>query len=509
MSMKGTQDMKIKKSSLTGKILIVAIAVLTVTIVIFAFVSTRRSQDSVTELMRNRMINITNSAAAMINGDDLEKIKGNISDAKTEEYQRINDVLEIFYHSIELKYVYAVKKLQDGYGVVVDPDMQAEDEYGEIIETTPALEAAMGGVPSADEESTADRWGSFYSSYSPIYNSAKQIVGVVAVDFDAEWFDARKGNLDRFLLMMCIVIILGSVIIVWIITRRARKELTVRRQESARLLETKRAIEQADATKRDFLAHITQEVRTPVHTVLEKNDKILEKTHVDRTRLCANNIRTAGHSLLSMINDILDYSNLEDNRIKLEEREYDIVEVIDKLVRTITPSVRENKLEFEVTVDEVLPRYLYGDAPKISQVIMNLLSNAVKFTPEGTVSFSVFMASLEGNEVAIRVSVEDTGVGIHPEDVSRLFNAFERFDREKNTTSGTGLGMAIVQKILNMMDSELIVESLYGQGSLFAFEIRQGVVRDTPIGDYDQAVSMLKTSYRGESIETKEAETDL
>ena len=495
--------MKVKKTSLTGKILIIAIAVLTVTIVLFAYISTLRSQESVKELMRNRMINITNSAAAMINGDDLMKIKGDISDAKTEEYKRINSVLEVFYHSIDLKYVYAVKKLEDGYGVVVDPDMQAEDEYGEIIESTDALEAAMGGVSSADDKSTQDRWGSFYSSYSPVYNSEKDIVGVVAVDFDADWFDTRKGTLDRFLFMLCIVIVIGSAIIVWIITKRARKELNERRHESERLKQTKRAIEQAEATKRDFLGHITQQVRTPVHTVLEKNEKILEETHVDRTRLCANNILTAGHSLLSMINDILDYSNLVDNKIKLEEKEYDIVELIDKLARTISPSARENNLQFELTVDEVLPRYLYGDAPKLSQVIMNLLSNAVKFTLEGSVKMSVFMVALEGKEVVIKISVEDTGVGIHPDDMNRLFNAFERFDREKNNTTGTGLGMAIVQKLLELMDTELTVESLYGEGSIFTFMIRQGVVKDTPIGDFEHAADQLKYSTGKVTAETE------
>ena len=503
--MKGTVNMSIRKSSFTGKILLVAIAILTVTIVIFAYISTMRSQKSVKELMCNRMINITNSAAAMINGDDLRAIKGNISDAKTEEYKRINSVLDVFFHSVELKYVYAVKLLPDGYGVVVDPDMQAEDEYGEIIESTPALEAAMDGVPSADEESTSDRWGSFYSSYSPVYDSNKNIVGVIAVDFDADWFDTRKGTLDKFLLMLCVVIVLGSVIIVWIITRRARRELNERRREGERLLATKRAIEQAEATKRDFLTHITQEVRTPVHTVLEKNDRILEETDVDRTRLCANNIRTAGHSLLAMINDILDYSNIEDGKVKLEQKEYDVVELIDKLVRTITPSARENRLEFELTVDEVLPRYLYGDAPKLSQIIMNLLSNAVKFTPEGSVSLSFFMVSLDGDEVAIKISVEDTGVGIHPEDVNRLFNAFERFDRDKNNTTGTGLGMAIVQRLLRMMDTELTVESLYGQGSLFTFIVKQGVVKDTPIGDFDHASSHLRSVRVEEEPETEDS----
>ena len=490
--------MKIKRFSLTSKILIVAILLLSITIILIAYLTINRSQNAVLELMETRMLNITNSAAAMVNGDDLAQLAGDVSDADTEAYQRINDALTPFFKAVGLNYIYAVKELEGGYGVVVDPDMQAADEYGEIIESTNALQEAMHGKPSAETVPTLDRWGSFYSAYSPVYDSKKKQTGVIAVDFDAEWFDTRKGTLDMFLILICIVTVLGSIGFVWVITRRVRQEVGERLRESEKLRETKASIEKADQVKRDFIDHTTQEVRVPVHTILERNRHIQEVTHVERTRLCANNIEVAGENLLSMINDILDYANLEDENTKLEEKDYDLVEMIDKLVRTITPAMNEKGLLFEVNVDEVLPRYLFGDAPKISQCLMNLLSNAAKFTEEGEVTFSVFMMSLDGDRVKIRFSVEDTGVGIHEEDKDRLFNAFERFDRDKNRTTGTGLGMAIVKRLLMLMDSDLVVESLYGQGSLFSFIITQSVIRDDPVGDFEDAAGELAASYQSD-----------
>ncbi|MEE3467698.1 MAG: ATP-binding protein [Eubacterium sp.] len=496
--------MKTKRISLTTKMLIIAIILLTITIISLAYLSIYRSQKAVHSLMEDRMLNITNSAAAMVNGDDLEQLVGDVSDADKPSYLAINGKLSPFFRTVGLKYIYAIKKLEGGYGVVVDPDMEAADEYGEIIETTPALEAAMAGTPSAEQEPTEDRWGNFYSSYSPVYNSKKQLVGAIGVDFEAEWFDTRKDTLDQFLILICVVTIVGSILLAWFITRKVRKELKERLVESEKLRETKDLIEQADQVKRDFLEHTTYEVRVPVHTILERNKKIMDETNVERTRLCAGNIEVAGQNLLSMINDILDYSNLEDESTALENAEYDLVELVDKLVRTIKPAAKEKGLQMVVNVDEVLPRHLSGDAGKISQCLMNLLTNAVKFTEEGSVTFSIFMMSLERNKVQIRFSVEDTGVGIHEEDMDRLFHAFERFDRDKNRTTGTGLGMAIVKRLLQLMDSELTVESLYGQGSLFSFIIAQDVIQDDPVGDYEMAASRLPDTYKPDSTETEE-----
>ena len=496
--------MRVKKISLTTKMLIIAVVALTVTIISIAFLAVYRSQDTVYSLMETRMLNITNCAAAMVSGDDLEKLVGDVSDADKECYKSINDRLTPFYRTVGLKYIYAIKKLEGGYGVVVDPDMEAADEYGEIIETTPALEAAMSGTPSAEPVAIEDRWGDFYSAYSPVYNSKKQQVGAIGVDFEAEWFDTRKDTLDLFLLVICIVTILGSVFLAWYITRNVRRDLKERLVESEKLRETQKSIEEADQVKRDFLEHTTYEVRVPVHTILERNKKIMEETHVERTKLCAGNIEVAGQNLLAMINDILDYSNLEDESTALDEAPYDLVELIDKLVRTIRPAASEKGLHFEVNIDEVLPRQILGDAGKISQCLMNLLTNAVKFTDEGDVTFSVFMMSLKDDEVQVRFSVEDTGVGIHEEDMGRLFHAFERFDREKNQTTGTGLGIAIVSRLLQLMDTDLKVESLYGQGSLFSFIIKQKVVSDEPIGDYEMAAARLTDTYKKDDTQTGE-----
>ena len=498
----GKAFMKTRKISLTTKFLIIAIVALTVSIVSLAYLAIYRSQNTVHSLMEDRMLNITNSAAAMVNGDDLEQLVGDVSDADSASYQSINGKLTPFFRTVGLKYIYAIKKLEGGYGVVVDPDMEAADEYGEIIETTPALESAMSGTAAAEPVAMEDRWGDFYSAYSPVYNSKKQLVGAIGVDFEAEWFDTRKDTLDLFLLVICIVTIIGSILMAWYITRNARRELKESMVESEKLREMKQSIEQADQVKRDFLEHTTYEVRVPVHTILERGKKIIDETSVERTKLCAGNIEVAGQSLLDMINDILDYSNLEDEAMALDEAPYDLVEMIDKLVRTIRPAAVEKGLDFQVNIDEVLPRQIYGDTGKLSQCLMNLLTNAVKFTQEGEVNFSVFMMSLKGDQVQIRFSIEDTGVGIHEEDMNRLFHAFERFDREKNQTAGTGLGMAIVKRLLQLMDTDLSVESLYGQGSLFSFIITQQVVSDEPIGDYETAAARLTDTYKKDDSDT-------
>jgi CheY-like chemotaxis protein len=150
----------------------------------------------------------------------------------------------------------------------------------------------------------------------------------------------------------------------------------------------------------------------------------------------------------------------------------------------------EKGLTFELDVDENIPRVMYGDEIRIKQVITNILSNAVKYTKEGGIVFSISGQKCEDNEdyVILHVSVKDTGIGIKKEDLDRLFVAFERIEEKRNRNiEGTGLGMAIAQSFLEMMDSKLQVESEYGKGSVFSFDLKQKVVKWEPIGDFDTA----------------------
>ncbi len=470
--------MKTRKYTFTIKIIIVAIVVFTITILLIAYLSITQSRSTVNSLMENRMLNTANSASAMVDGDDIKLLQGEISDSGKEPFHRVIAVLTPFYKAVGLKYIYAIKKLDNGYGVVADPDFESEDEYGELIEVTPALESAFSGVPAADHVATEDRWGVFYSAFSPIHDSTGEIVGVVGVDYDADWFDNRTQTLDRFLVELCLVAIIGGIIYLWIVTRHERRELDLQFKETENLRKMNEKIVQVDSVKRDFLERMSLEIREPVNRMIESNRHILDKADAHKTVVCAQNIETAGQSLGVMVDDILDYIGLENGTITLDEKEYELKVLLDSVVEKMRPVAEEKGLVFSVYTDDGLPAYLMGDETKIRQVLMNLLSNANKFTTEGEVIFSVSQLERNDDSVTLLFSVEDTGCGIKEEDMERLFLAFERFEREKNHVSGTGLGTALVKKLLVMMGSDIDVKSVYGQGSVFSFKLTQKVTRD-------------------------------
>lgn len=481
------------KYSLTTVLLIVVILILMITIVTFTIISTKRSQSSVRELMKQRMLNISNSAAVMISGDDLETLTGDISDENTEPYQRILETLQIFFKNTNLTYIYGVKKIGDIYGVVADPDFEGADEFGEEIDMTPALESALNGTAAMDEVETVDRWGTFYSAFSPVYNSAGEVAGVIAVDFDAEWYDSRSDEEDHIIILICIVTLVGCFLLVIIVTHHARRDIADRRKESKELRETKEMIEKANHVKEEFLHKASNEVQTPIREILELDDKIINETHVDKTRFCANNIRTAGDTLLTLVGDILDYSDCEAGKLTIEAAEYDLIAMISGLERTIRKKAKQKRLRLEVNVDETLPRFLLGDEKRISQCLMNLLTNAVKFTEEGDITFSIFRMRIEEKKVVVRFSVEDTGIGILDEDRDRLFQPFERIvDENVRPVEGTGLGLALTDHLLTMMGSRLDVESIYGQGSVFTFAIEQEVAGGETVGDYEEKEKSLQ-----------------
>jgi CheY-like chemotaxis protein len=170
--------------------------------------------------------------------------------------------------------------------------------------------------------------------------------------------------------------------------------------------------------------------------------------------------------------------------------DYNVVSLLNDLVNMVQVRAEEKGLVFEIDVDKNIPQIMHGDEIRMKQVITNILSNAVKYTKEGSIVFSMSSTKCEDSpdEVILHVQVKDTGVGIKKEDLEKLFVAFERIEEKKNRNiEGTGLGMAIAQSFLNMMGSKIVVESEYGKGSVFSFDLRQKVVKWEPLGEFDTA----------------------
>ena len=268
----------------------------------------------------------------------------------------------------------------------------------------------------------------------------------------------------------------------------------------------------ANRAKTDFLASMSHEIRTPINAVLGMDEMILRESTESTIKEYAMDIQTAGHTLLTIINDILDLNKIESGKMEIVPVEYDVSGMISDISNMIKFRAEDKNLSFNVNVSSDIPTKLFGDDVKIRQILTNLLTNAVKYTPNGDVWLRVGLkqrvAGDGGEDAILHFEVEDTGIGIKPENMDKLFSEFERIEEERNRNiEGTGLGMPITMKLLSLMGSELKVESEYGKGSVFSFDLRQKVVEETPIHDYEHKITELKSKQytQGDSFITPDA----
>ena len=264
----------------------------------------------------------------------------------------------------------------------------------------------------------------------------------------------------------------------------------------------------ANEAKTDFLANTSHEIRTPINAVLGMNEMILRESAkaeklsgaspmayheaFRKIRNYAGNVDSAGSNLLAIINDILDFTKIEEGKMDIVEVEYRLSTVVNDVSNMIYFKAKEKKLAFTTDVDESLPDLLYGDVVRVRQVITNILNNAVKYTDEGSVSLKIAGNRREKTSdarpvIELIVSVTDTGIGISRENLGKLFGKFERVDLERNSTKeGTGLGLAISKMLLEMMGGDIRVESTYGVGSTFTVVIPQKVLSEEPVGNFKE-----------------------
>lgn len=265
---------------------------------------------------------------------------------------------------------------------------------------------------------------------------------------------------------------------------------------NSQIQESANAAIAADNAKSKFLAQMSHEIRTPINAVLGMNEMILRESNDSNVLGYASGIETSGRTLLFLINSILDFSKIEDGKMEIVPVDYDTVPFIYNLSESISNLAGHKNIKFKVNVDSTLPKAMHGDDVRLNQVIVNLLSNAVKYTDEGSVTLN--MKRSEGSEPSddrfvLHVEVIDTGIGIKKEDTERMFQSFERLDITRNrNVEGTGLGMTIVYKLLELMDSQIHVESEYGKGSTFWFDIPLGIANPEHIGNYGEQASLQK-----------------
>ena len=240
----------------------------------------------------------------------------------------------------------------------------------------------------------------------------------------------------------------------------------------------------ANEAKSRFLASMSHEIRTPINAVLGMDEMILRESGEKNIREYAVNIMSAGRTLLSLINDILDLSKVEEGRMSIIPVQYELSSMINDLANMIRGRAEEKGLELHVNAAPDTPDLLIGDEIRIRQCVMNLLTNAVKYTESGKVDLGLSYEKTDNLHIRLHFTVEDTGIGMKEEDMAKLFSPYERIEEKRNRTiEGTGLGMSITRQLLELMGSELQVRSEYGKGSVFSFDLEQEVAGWEGIGD--------------------------
>lgn len=314
-------------------------------------------------------------------------------------------------------------------------------------------------------------WNLDYDNNKRIFFKAKVnsgdyyvIIGIDEKQWNREYYDLIRFYIGAMSLLSLII----GIINVNVFTKE--------------LIKPVHKAEVASKAKSQFLSSMSHEIRTPINAILGMNELILRESTSENITEYAENISTAGKTLLGLISDILDMSKIEAGKMAIENHPYSVEEIIEDIKNTHSTVAKAKGLSFFVNVDKRLPSSLYGDDLRIKEIFNNVISNAIKYTKEGSVTVNVGCEIISSETIKFFCSVTDTGIGIKEQDIAKITKAFERVDIAKNRyVEGTGLGMSIVSNLLALMDGKLEIKSKYGEGTEVYFSVLQKVIDATPI----------------------------
>jgi signal transduction histidine kinase/DNA-binding response OmpR family regulator len=427
-----------------------------------------------------------------------------VEDMNLAEYRALRLRLLEFSGEADVLYAYYLRPVGDGlhFQYIADNDFDEETRVG--LDTTPHgwdvepwLKTALEGhtVCSGLRTETPGLEAHLLTSYSPMFNDHGEVAFIAGVDIEDEIF-LWASRMVRVLTLVQIIAVAAIFVsgLIGLVFFRRQAEIAG----------------EANAAKSRFLSQMSHEIRTPLNAVIGLSEIELRNELPPSSRDNIERIHQSGSYLLGIIGDILDISKIEAGNFDLVPVEYETASLINDTINLNRVRIGSRAITFILEISGDFPRKLRGDELRVKQILNNLLSNAVKYTQEGKVTLSVEFENLNnsetgsrsmGNKGLLRFTVRDTGIGIRPEDMEKLFSSYTQLDTGANRKiEGTGLGLTIAKRLVEMMDGRVTVESEYGKGSVFTAEIVQGIDDYESIGEA-AAENLRNFHYTAESKE--------
>ncbi|MDR3155270.1 MAG: response regulator [Deltaproteobacteria bacterium] len=471
------------------------------------------------------------SAAALVSADELSRFNGP-EDASLREYADLKSRVKAFAERLGAAGVRYFRIVPDGrIQYIIDG---ANDEAKRIgIDVEPVAAEAEPGAGAAWFEGKVNvsgvgsgeaAWDGLAVSYAPVKRPDGAVAAVAGVAVDDSFIRESSSRMTLFLSIQTVAVFLVSVC------------------GLASIFSSRRAARRAAAAMRaktSFLARMSHEIRTPMAAVVGLAELAQREYGGPRAVERINGISMAGASLIAVIDDILDISKVEQGKVTLKCRRYWTGALLSEAAAVAAVRIGERPLKFELDAPPDLPAELYGDGGRVKQILLNLLNNAVKYTPRGTVSLKVRVKALSPDpspaggqrlpaapppapwrqrrasgpgpgggdlrdgdvsampQALFSFRVQDSGVGIRPGDLKRIFREYSRVDHDSNSgVEGTGLGLSIARNLARAMGGDIHAESVYGQGSVFTAEMLQRVADLSPMGELGSAPAAARETAR-------------